>query len=68
MTNLRDKQCSIRSNKSNRNHEIMCRCCAWVQKRVVITEAQTHGPGRSIPMFKSQVQRPLGYPGARVSM
>ena len=42
----------------------MCRCCAWVQKRVVGTKAQTHGPGRSIPMFKSQVQRPLDYPGA----
>ena len=42
----------------------MCRCCAWVQKRVVGTKAQTHGPGRSILMFKSQVQRPLDYPGA----
>ena len=41
-------------------------CCAWVQKRVVITKVRVHGPGRSIPMFKSQVQRPLGYPGAHI--
>ena len=26
--------------------------------------ARTHGPRHSIPMFKSQVRRPLGYPGA----
>ena len=31
-------------------------------KRVVVTEAQTHGPGHSILMFKSQELRPLGYP------
>ena len=40
----------------------MCRCCAWVQKRVVGTEARTHSPGRSIPTFISQVQRSLNYP------
>ena len=33
-------------------------------KEFDITEARTHGPGRSIPMFKSRVWRPLGYPGA----
>ena len=31
--------------------------------RVVITKAQTYGPGHSIQMFKSQVWWPLGHPG-----
>ena len=33
------------------------------QKEFVITEAQTHSPGCSVPLFKSQVQRQLGYLG-----
>ena len=45
----------------------MCRCCSWVQKEFVVTEVQTHGPGHSVPMLKSQVQRPLSYPYAPIS-
>ena len=33
------------------------------RKRIVITKDWPHGLGHSIPMFKSQVWRPLGYPG-----
>ena len=32
-------------------------------KEFVLTKVRTHGPGLSIPMFKSWVQRPLGYQG-----
>ena len=35
-----------------------------MNKAFDVTEARTHGPGRSVPMFKSRVWRPLGYPGA----
>ena len=45
---------SIKSNKPNR----------IMNKAFDVTEARTHGPGRSVPMFKSRVWRPLGYPGA----
>ena len=34
------------------------------EKEFAVTKARTHGPGRSVPMYKSWVWRPLGYPGA----
>ena len=39
-------------------------CFFGCEKEFVVTEEQTHGPGHSLPMFQSRVQRPLGYPGA----
>ena len=54
MTNSTDKQCSIRSNKSNGNHE---KCVNDVllgsEKVFVISKVQTLGPGHSLSMFKS---------------
>ena len=46
----------------------MCRCCAWLRKKVDGTEARTHGPERSILMLKSQVRRQLDHPGALVDL
>ena len=47
---------------------------SWAQmlclrrKRIVVTKDRPHGPGHSIPMFKSWVWRPLGYPSAQNSV
>ena len=39
------------------------RCYAWAQKEWSLPKDWPHGPGHSVSIFKSWVQRPLGYPG-----
>ena len=46
---------------------VECRCCIQADEEFVITKSWAHWAGCSIPNFKRRVQRPLGYPGAKVS-